>query len=416
MNPEELKQAREKLRQAKYFFKQRRYQDAMNLLEQISELDADFGPEEIAESASELISRIKRERGLKLSRWMLISTVLVTSIVVGLLAVIPLESTPVEMKLYVNRIDFHALKRVSLEPMKISGVDILGQVELKSNLEVKTIPNTKVKPDNKTNQRKLPDFQGAVFLRQNTTSSRLVLQSRYLRLSDLSVPENTQVILDSSEYSEDSLKINTLREQSRGSFDIDAKFSVDCKDCMFVDFNGTQTTGNQKKIGLQSTNKVIYFSAKSKHEPLQINLKIDGKEGRDSSLLLARNIKIYKLELNRPKRGKPSVSSIVQPSQINFLDFDNRKFFIQPGDFLSLTENSELHIKSVLFNGLLVIEAIGNVKGIQKITNVYRRDMMPSLLEWLVENYTLNLFLAALLPILSIVLAAIYRLKIIDEG
>ena len=414
MDTDALTQARLRLREAKSLIRQRRIKEAKLLLEQLSELDTKPDPKEIVETAAELLNRIERERRLKISRWVLIGTVLITSVVVGILTIRPIRSTAIELKLHVGRVDFRTEKPINLEPIGLSGIDVVGKSELKIKLANENTPTSSKRPGVMLGGPKSPDTVGSSIMRGMDPFTRVVLQSSYLRLSDLFVPEKAMVVFDTPESTVGILKVIVSGQQCIGSLDIATNLTLSCQDCEIKKGREPWRPGDQSPIKLESESKVIYFTGNTDTGTVKFNLM--PTVNKNTSLLLGRNLRIDSLALIRPQRDKPPVSSIVAPSQVIFTEFSKREFAVAPGDFLKLGKIYDFHIKSVSFDRYLTIDAAGKIREIEKISGNLRRNLMPSYLEWLLANYALNLFMAGLLPVLSVVLAVIYRLKILDEG
>lgn len=416
MTSEELKEARINLTKAKKLIRQGRLQEAKYLLEQVSDLEADLSLKEIVESAAKILSSIERERRLKLTRWVLTGTVLVTSIVVAILTLLPLRSTPIEFKLHVGRAGFKTGTLINIEPLRLAGIDLVGMTELNLKLADDNQITPSDGPIDMPKPLQRPDAHGSPIVRATDPFSRIVLKSSYLRLSDLTAPAKTMVVLETPETSEETLKIILAEKQITGTLDTFTDVTISCQDCEYKDGDKPWHRGDQTPRGFTSENKVVHFASQSDAGNVELNLRLATSEIQGEPLLVGRYLKIESLDLIRPRPPKPPVSSIVQPGEVNFVEFSERQFTVTTGDFLILKQFSDFQIKSVTFGRHFTIEAAGRIGKIVKISGNIRHNLMPSYLEWLLANNALKLFMAALLPVLSVVLAAIYRLKILDEG
>lgn len=410
MQPEELASARAKLAEARRLMREGRTADARQMLEQIADLDAELDGKELVEKSHELLKRIETDRRLRFSRWALVATTLISAAIVAVLTFLPVKSTLIELKLHVSRADFELGKPVDLGPLSLRVADLSGGVVLNTRLTAAQV-GTAVKNGEVTAWRQL-DAVGQATLLGNDAFWSAAVRSAYLKLANLSVAGDSRVAFETVETDSQQIKLILAEGSASGSLDVSNPIQVSCYECKLTSGDSAWEIGGQA-LHLTSSNKEAKLTSET--GPFTLALTPTRRDEPSGEITLARHLPIKSLKLTRLV-GKDPRSSIVLPSRVSLIELAGKEIVIPPGDFLILGELSDFQIKSITFDRQLTVNAVGTVARLATKKGASTRNLVPSCIEWILANHALNLFLAALLPLLSVVLAVLYRLKILDEG
>jgi len=115
-------------------------------------------------------------------------------------------------------------------------------------------------------------------------------------------------------------------------------------------------------------------------------------------------------------RNENPISSIIGKSSLQFNDFQSRNLNIHTNEYLILNNLRNFQLVEINILNDFQVRGTGHAGDIYIGSELSLKNSMPNYIEWLAENEKVKLLIAILFPILSIIIAMLYRLKIIDEN
>lgn len=394
---------RSKLGSARKLIKKKRFKNANKLLMEICQQDKDNN------EAQELVDKLEKGRRAINFRIMVIAIFFITVTVIAVLGWTELHSTEISLQLTVNQFTFTLDEdwEIYSVGVKTIGLSHLNDLELFPD-----IVEIAVSYESETGQPlewKMGVVESSFPVIRTTEYWNLSLQSDYLNLSSLTVDSGATVKIAVDEQNNNKLLLSISKGVVYGTVETDTMLVLKCNRCRTDNdddegnssFKTFRIITRNREIDFQDLNRSIDIILELPEEPLQPGLYTLGK-----------SISIAKIDFLSDEGGEIE-STILEDGKIYFAELDEQELNLKNGDFLEINGLENFQIERLYLNNQIKLSLYGEVRDLNSGTLLFSR--MPTYLEWLHANNSIALFVGTLIPVLSIILASFYRLKIFDD-
>jgi hypothetical protein len=217
--------------------------------------------------------------------------------------------------------------------------------------------------------------------------------------------------LESDRKNAKRLKIVVQGANIGGVLDTGESITGRCHACRIVS-GSDAVEGENQILRLSPPGREIKFAPGA--GTLVLDLELQKAPGRGEVLALESRIPVEGLAFERPV-GQEVESSVVAKGRLRLKEIAGRDIPIEPGQVVHLGRLRNFEVQRVALADHMVLRASGLAGEIKTGYSNNVQDQRPSYLDWLRANQSVNLYLGVLGSILSVVLAALYRLKILEE-
>lgn len=389
-------ETRTQLERAELHIAAGRFREARSILEEIANEDPVHAHKRAVDRAESLLARIDRLRGLRTSRRILVGTALAVALVVALLLAIRVPSTIVELEAAVSRVSFTVAERTELGPLAAVRIDIapgdavrIGPARLAAGAGGRGRDYAEARL-----QSKVPYWAASV-------------GSEYLRLSKLVVGAGTRITLEVRDRPH-RLKVIVNGGRAQGALDTAAKVSIDCGTCALAGSSGEASAAGGG-FSLQVRDQQLAFLVEAGQLSLDLQLPAES-----AGLELQPHVRISSLDFSL-LRGESVETSLVGAGQLKLAAVGGKLVPLSAGETLLIERLQRFDLNRLTLGKHLTVKAFGEAGVVKSGYPGYLRNWLPSCLEWLHANQAASLSLAAIASALSIILAILYRLKILEE-
>ncbi len=395
----------DKLKAAEQHVKQGRLDEALALLENLSTRSAVRDEKQLRERAEDLNKRIEKIKGLRVSRRILVFTTLIVSALLAFLMTFRTWSTVVDAEVQADRVIFTSAEPFEIGPIRARRVSMSGATYLLLGHAKVQSPGHAGNPGN-VSSKETYRIEGKHPLWS------IDLKGAYLKIASLQVGENAEVVMESDSRRPGRLKIIITGADIEGSLDTGNTLDSTCNACFLLSGSSRRDLDG---VPLRYTlpEEQIGFSSKKG----QLIIDVDTvKDKQDASYLESNTrIRIKSLAFRR-LRGERTESSIVGRGRIKLISLGGKEIPLNSGQVLQVGKLQDFELEGVSLQKYLTVRGYGNVGLLETGYPHYVKNGLPSFLAWLRVNQTVNLYLGVLISALSIILAALHRLKILEEG
>lgn len=363
-------------------------------------------PEAIFQAAAKLKHQIllsKQEHRFRVS---LIVIFVLSLAAVTLLATLKVSSTEVEMAVSVHELSFTLSRDWPLFSLKIDRIGISGldDIEIDPYLmdRIVELPNDN---DGTSVQREL-SLSEPLRIGRAADAWNVNIEAPSPQILDIRIPKGTSVSMAASEESRDQYRLRFNGASIVGAISPPDTFSLTCSNCRVAGGDSRPVTkllfsGAGGEIGFRdldgSLNIVLVLSRTS-----------------EAPYLFGSSIFVNEIDFTQLE-GDSRESTISGGGAIYFSELDGKYLAIREGDYVVASDLDGFQMRRMSLNGDVTLSMHGRVGGLKTGTRSFMYERRPSRLEWLSTNRLLGLLLGILLPVVSTVMAVLYRLKVIRE-
>jgi hypothetical protein len=394
---------RSKLGSARKLIKRKRFKDANKLLMEICQQDKDN------KEAQELVDKLEKGRRAINFRIMVIAIFLISVTVIAVLGWTELHSTEISLQLTVNQFTFTLdedweIYSVEAKTIGLSHLDDLELfpdiVEIAVSYEIET---------GQPLEWKTGVVESGFPVIRTTEYWNLSLQSDYLNLSSLSVDSGATVKIAVDEQNNNKLLLSISKGVVYGTVETDTMLVLKCNRCRTENYDD-EGNSSFKTFRIVTRNREIDFQ--DLNHSIDIILELPDEPLKPGLYTLGKSISIAKIDFLSDEGGEIE-STILEDGKIYFAELDEQEFNLKNGDFLEINGLENFQIERLYLNNQIKLSLYGEVRDLNSGALLFSR--MPTYLEWLHANNSIALFVGTLIPVLSIILASFYRLKIFDD-
>jgi hypothetical protein len=402
-----------KMKAARRSAKQGDYPKARRLLEEITELDFPLTLDALVEKAETLRKQVEKAYGLRIARRILIATTLVVTVTVVLLIGLRKHTTLVSMEASVRRALVGLRRAVDIEPLALDDIDLSGIENI--DLGVATVELAS-EFDEQTGQpvawQQLPTKGSSVMLQGQDPLWSVNIHGDYLRLANLTLPERSLLSLERFERDPELVKLTVTGGQAEGDLDVPGKMQLSCNACRLSDGHSTwDVDGQLLRVRIRS--EQIAFKGQQ-NASLGLSLTLAEEVGSSAQIVFGRHIPVHSLDFTKAV-GDRVESSVVKLSLVSLVELRGKQITLEPGETLEIGNLSGFQITQLVLDEDMTLMGDGKAGVLKSGTPPFLVNRLPCYLEWMIANHAVELFIGTLVPVLSIVLALLYRLKILDE-
>ena len=125
-------------------------------------------------------------------------------------------------------------------------------------------------------------------------------------------------------------------------------------------------------------------------------------------------IAVSEIDFTTQRSGQ--VVSMIREGVVTITEIDGRSVTLGSAEFLDMRDLRDLKLTELHVGESLRVRLRGNVGELQSGFGVSLHSRIPSRLEWLLANESLNLFAGVLSAVFGFILAVLVKLKLIDKG
>jgi len=399
----------EKYKTAKQEFSTGNFSKANRLLQEIKNYEEYNNREDIFESTDLLIDKIKKIKGLRKSRLILIITTIVVFIFIVIGLSVKRSHSFITLDAYSKQLKILLGQELITNPIKIKEIDIYGIQNLP--LETKRIRLFKKTNTDQTNWINISDSKEKVLIRGTDPSWSILIKSDYLVLEDLVISDSSRVTIKKNEL-DNALSMIINKGETTGTLDLSNEVFIECNSCEMVMNNEViPITGKTVEIELEKTG--ILFK-KQAGNVFQLIFELESQISEKNDFFSGKNVLINTIDFTK-KENKNVISSIVQESTLKFNEYEDRIFKVYPNEYLKLHGLKNFQISNIDISKNIMIHGSGYISKSTIGNALNQKSCDPNIIEWLIDNQKVNLTIALLFPVLSIITAVLYRMKILDE-
>lgn len=412
MNDAELDIARTKLKTAERLLKEKRLLKARDLLEEIAALEYNLDRNALLEKAEKLRKQVDRINGLRKSRWVLVATASIVAVALAAMVGLRQSSTLVAFDIHASRLKLVPSASTEIGTIPLKSINLSGIQNLRLGRAVVDVATQFDKVNgNPIAWKRLTNNNTNIMVEGSDPLWSVSIQSSYLRLTDLTVSENSSMVFEGQGTLTGVLNITVSSDKTGGVLDVAGKSEMTCNECQLCD-GLLKSNINGVPIRLQLASEQIEFLASK--SGIIMSLMFD--RPRDSAAFeVGRHIPVSSLEFTK-LTGNRLESSIVDKSRILLMELGGKEINVQSGDIVQIGKLSNFHINQLNFAEHLIVTGYGEVGSLRTGNGNFLKNRMPSYLEWLGVNQAASLFIGTLVSILSLIFGILYRLKILDES
>jgi hypothetical protein len=402
MEPATLKTLGEKLATAERLLARGRVGKAVRVAGELPVPAPDLSEKEIAERAENLRRRLAQVRILRRSRAILVLLTCTIGLALAALIAVRKPDTTVELELHSDRIVLAASDPIELGPVAVARIELTGA----SDLHVGPAAVAR----------------GAKAAAARAVVEEAVLQGAhpfwsvrfsgpYLRLATLRIGKGASIVFESDSRQRGFVRIIVQADELAGTIDTGREVDVSCTGCRLAGTGRAETDPPPMKIS--APEEQIGFGASSR--PFVIGLWLAAGPQEEPRSLLQAPLRSTVLRFER-LRGETPESSIVERGRVRLVELGASDVAVEAGGLLVVDRLHRFDVRSVALDRYLTLRGYGSV-GVLRVGYPpdHLVDRRPSWLAWLRANQELNVYLGMLATVVTIVLAILHRLKILEE-
>ena len=402
-NSSELPQLLKKLEEVRKLAKNNNTKEILAVIDNVLNSYSPSNPGEIIAEFVKIRDQKIKAKKLKYFRITLILIFTFTTLTVGILQFMPVF-WPLEItsKIKVDQVEFKLANKWKIYQINISQFRV-------SKLDTLTFQSAKIISSDAPLGRSADKFSKKV-IAPSSEYWEVGFKGKEIRIENISIDSAATITLEQVLNQPGEYRWKIDNAQINCSMYTGSKFSISCINC---NFEGT----DHDNLNVEITTKSPLISIKDLSDILIFNFNINQiSDLKEFNLIEAEYLDVFGFNLKKMV-GTTLVSSILEDCEISFPQLDKHKILIKSKDFLEFNSISNFKIRkiSLLENGI-DIYIQGKVKGIRSGLPGYFYPRFPSLLEYFQKNYMSVLYFGTLIPVLGILLAILYRLKIFDES
>ncbi len=379
---------------------EKRYKQAKTKLVEILKKDVKNRP------ARELLARVNKHQKVKNFRAVLIVATLLSVLLIVFLCVAKVWSTEVVVKLATDEISFVIDEKWEVHSIAtpLLGISHLDDLEL-SFKRIERAINNDLRNDLANSWRTL-QLKSPLRMRKlpGLELWNVAVQSSYLKLSTLTFQPGAQITITKG-ANQNEFRINALRAEVFGTIETNDTLMLSCNGCQVESLNDNDSAYNFRMVTAQ---REIEFNDREQ----SLNLTLSLPEIKP--LILGKSIAISKIDFTKEENNKRT-TTIQGNGLIRFSEIDGKEVSIEEGDFLTLGGLGEFRIKRLYIGDRIQVVLQGQVEELKTGAESFMYSRLPTYAEWLRANQIITILAALGLPILSIILAIIYRIEIVDD-
>lgn len=412
MNSPNPKELQEKLNLAKKKIKQKKYMGALQLLQEIVQLE-DTGLDKNAAitEAKNLVKKLKNDIRIWNFRISLISIFSATFLIIIMLSVIKVSSTQVEIHLNVREFGFRLSRDLNIFsiPAKEIGITHLDTLIMEVS-SIETASEFDSETDKPLSWQKI-ESKGTIVVSGIDPNWSSTFNSSYLKLTSLYVDSGAYIQILSNPERANQINFIISKGAVYGSIDTGKELEFACSSCEIE--NGlVECNRSTKNLRLNLFDEQVQFQ--DFQQNITIGIELPGLQSISNQFSFGKGVFIDSISFSK-FINETEESTIIEDGIINFIEMDNEKFVFREGDFVVLDKLKNFRIKKIQLDKSLHLILHGEVGCISTGFQSFERSRLPSWLQWFQKNPHFNLILATLIPVFLVILAIIKRLKIIEE-
>jgi len=337
--------------------------------------------------------------------------VLLTALIIGMLSSIKVSSTQIELNLEVSEFLFRIrddwdMSSLAAEAIAISNLSDLSMEIVTAEQATDFDPET-----DKPIEWQRIEVGEQLHVHGSTADWGVAIESNYLSLTNTFIKAGALVHISRNDNQHNQININVREGSVVGNINTGDNLLLNCHHCEIMNsVKGDDQAGKYYRLSMFDNQ--IQFQ--DKEQAIRIQMETLSEDPMNTATVLGEFIPIKTISFTKLS-GEKIEPTIVSGGTVSFADLNNEKLEIHDGDFVFLNDLKEFQIKKMKLTENLNILIHGKVGAIEIGTGSLLHSPMPTCLEWLYANQSIALFLATLIPVLSIFFVVLRQLKIINE-
>jgi len=403
-----------RLHEAEYLANRFRYSQALQVLEQLLKQHDDLDTaEEVLSVAKTLKANIDAKRRGLHARLIIVSLFILSVLSVGILQFVRVASTEIIADLETNGVYLELLHDSAIESNPVESI-ILYDIE-----ELSAFARALDQSNRETSERRPATLQQEdiilnpnkpLTIRTGGGSGTLRVSGEHLELQRLELYRDVPVYLESAGGPKPTMTIRQLTNKAFGRIDTGSDVFIECPNCE-LHHNGKKPVKIGGRFHLSLSSHELEFSGQKK--PADVALVIRPTDEMDQKNAISQVLPLHRVDFTRSDLGNPV--SLIRGGVIKFTELDDRKLSLSENDFLIAEGLTDFEIIHLTLSNPIHLRLQGKVCSLKSGSGTALFSRMPTLLEWILKNKPLGLFVATASTVFSFLLAAFLKLHLIPK-
>ena len=391
-----------------------RYSRALQVLEQLLDQHSDEGTvEEVLKAAKALRSNIKKRRYAFHARLTIVLLFILSVLFVSILHFFRISSTEIIAELETRGIYLELAHDSAIESNPLDSI-ILYDIEqlvmyadavkgLNADNSERTIA-TALQEDIDLNPNE------PIMICTDGGSGTLRISGKDLRLQRLELYRDVPVYIQSAGYPNPTVTIRQSANKAFGVIDTGSDIYIECSSCE-IHQSDKKPIATPERFRISLSLQELQFSGKKR--PVDVALVLLPTDEMEQKNAISEVLHLSKVDFTGSDLGNPV--SLIRAGVIKLTELDNQKLLLSESEFFIAEGLTNFQITQLALSNPIHLRLQGNVRSLKSGLGTVLFSRMPSLLEWLLKNEPLNLFVAAASSVFAFLLAAFLRLRIISK-